>query len=162
MSELKQTRGPGRPPSRETQLAKKREARKGMELGPQKKLTTVPIPGMVQRWVNDVDGRIESFLAAGWEFVSVETHEGKGRCLNDDSQAELEKRKCRRNGVREDGSPLFSYLMAIEEELYAEDRARSQAKIDETENQIKRVGSNAQAGERAGVVREAKFTVTHE
>lgn len=160
MTEVKKTRSPGRPTKREERLREKRATRTPVTR--MKKLDTVKIPGMVQRWVNDADGRVEAFVKAGWEFVSAETHEGEARCLNDDSQDELSKRKCRRNGVKEDGSPLFSYLMAIEEELYAEDRKRSQEKIDETENQIKRTALGAQAGERAGVVREASFKVTHE
>jgi hypothetical protein len=88
--------------------------------------------GFVTRWVNDADGRVQSALAGGYNFVlpdearsvgATEIHQG-----NTDVGGKVSK-------VVSRGEPIIrAYLMKIEKEYYDEDQqAKEQGnmKVDE-------------------------------
>lgn len=151
-----------KPQSRAERIKMKRE-RRSKPLGHQSRTDTRKIDGMTQRWVKDEDGRIEAFVQAGWDFVSkLNDADGKSRIIHAETQEDYENRRYRIDGTKSDGSPRHMYLMAIETILYDEARAKSQKLNDQTEDQIKRGAHAARAGERAGILRNAEFTVSHE
>lgn len=85
--------------------------------------------GWIPRWVNDVSNRIERFLAAGWEFVTDKEVTVGDRTVNSGTDVGT----CITKNV---GSGVVAYLMATPKEFYNEDKAASQALIDETEAAI--------------------------
>jgi hypothetical protein len=93
-------------------------------------LTVHGIPkGWVARWANDVDGRIEQLQEAGWEFVTDKEIAVGDRTVNSGSNdgSLITKRV---------GGGITAYLMATPQEYYDEDKALSQAEIDEMEKAI--------------------------
>lgn len=106
------------------------QPRKRIPLGSRNILTAPKKPGFVRRFVNDVGDRVQMFKDAGWDAVADGTTAGDvklGRPANIGSATNPSVG----NGQR-------AVLMEIPEEIYAADRAESQAKITEVENQIKR------------------------
>lgn len=90
------------------------------------------VDGMVYRWFNDHNGRVQSALAAGWEHVS-----NAGELVeNPETADEIEKCLAKRVGSNGDGSPLFAYLMAVEEEIYDHTQALKQSSNDRIMEQI--------------------------
>jgi hypothetical protein len=78
-------------------------------------------PGFEYRFVNDVDGRLQVFEAAGYEFVSAKDVQiGNGRV--DSSSTEGSRAYVSSGGVR-------SYLMRIRTEYYVEDQKAKEVAI---------------------------------
>lgn len=95
------------------------------------KLARTPRPGFVGYWFNDKPGRIQTALDAGWEFVK----DAKGQ--NDTLPV----------GVNEAGGALMAFYMETPEEFYQEDMAAQQARVDATDNAIKRGSVGGEPGE---------------
>lgn len=144
--------------SREEKIAQKLKTR--TPLARQSILGTVPLPGMVQRWVSDKPGRVEAFVAAGWEFVGTNARTGRGVVINPDTAEEMENRKAKRSGNHPDGSPLFLYLMCIEQEIFEHAQAEKAGKIDAVEKTIRRAESTESGEQRGYVKQETDFSVS--
>lgn len=115
-----------REPRNELRTGQGRRAR--IPLGtPQSKLQASVPKGMVGRWVNDVGGRIQQALNAGYEFINDAGTTGS-----------RESGRVQIVGVREDGSPMHGYLMAIPEGWHKEDQARKQEPLERFEAEIRR------------------------
>lgn len=106
------------------------QSRKRIPLGSRNVLTAPKKPGFVRRFVNDKGDRIQSFKDAGWLTVDDVTKTGDdkaGRVTSMGSGANPHV-----------GGGQRAVLMEIPEEIYKEDRADSQAKITQVENEIRR------------------------
>jgi hypothetical protein len=106
------------------------QSRKRIPLGTRNVLTAPKKPGFVRRFVNDKGDRIESFKAAGWKAVDDDVQvgdpkAGKSTAIGSSVNAHV-------------GSGQRAVLMELPEEIYDEDRAESQAKITQVENEIRR------------------------
>jgi hypothetical protein len=123
----------GRPTKREERIKAKLENVAPMERAKNLSLDqTKKVDGLVYRWFNDRDGRIQRAQAAGWEFVS-----NAGEMVeNPESADEMEKMVGKRVGTQKDGAPLMAYLMAVEEEVYDHLQGLKQAKSDQIMEQI--------------------------
>lgn len=126
MEEL-QKRGPGRPPkyqeiaTAEVDAPRVRSNRKPFG-SLEQKLAYPEREGFHRHWFNDIPGRVERALEAGYEHVKDK--EGKNVCKN--------------VGTAEGGGALVGYLMEIPEEWYLQDQAAQQAQVDSVEDTIKR------------------------
>lgn len=111
--------------------AKKQEVtRKRIPLGTRNVLTAPKKLGFVRRFVNDQGDRIQMFKDAGWvvvDDVSMVGDDKLGRASLMGSMANPSV-----------GGGQRAILMELPEETYNEDRAVSQAKITQVENEIKR------------------------
>jgi hypothetical protein len=94
---------------------------------PQTKLGAKVPKGMVGRWVNDVGARVQQALNAGYEFINDAGTTGS-----------RESGRVQIVGVKEDGSPMHGYLMAIPEDWHKEDQAAKQKPLDAFEAEIRR------------------------
>ena len=109
---------------------KSEQPRKRIPLGSRNILTAPKKVGFVRRFVNDTGDRIQMFKDAGWNTVDDGSPVGDskiGRPTNIGSATNPSV-----------GNNQRAVLMEIPEEIYEADRAESQAKISEVENQIKR------------------------
>ena len=104
--------------------------------------------GMVPRWVNDRDGRIERARAGGWTFVDPEhaktvgSYEiGKGNTDIGDKVSKV---------VSRGDSVVRAFLMEISKEFYAEDQ-------DAKEKVNRRVDDALSGGEAGGSGVENKY-----
>ncbi len=79
------------------------------------------------RVVNDFEGRLETMLEAGWEFV----HETKKDVTGSDN-----KDIGTRVSLPVNADGLRGFLMEIKEEWYDEDQAKKQEKMDKRAYQI--------------------------
>ena len=77
--------------------------------------------GYHRHWFNDLPGRIETALEAG--YTHVEDKEGK--------------KVARVVGVSPTGGPQTGYLMEIPQEWFEEDMAQQQASVDQNDEAIK-------------------------
>lgn len=78
--------------------------------------------GYHRHWFNDVAGRIDRALKAGYEHVKDKEGKNVTRLV----------------GTAEGGGGLHAFLMEIPQEWYEEDMAREQAQVNEREASIKR------------------------
>ena len=106
------------------------QSRKRVPLGARNILTAPKKAGFVRRFVNDTGDRIQMFKDAGWNAV-------------DDGSPVGDPKVGRPTSIGSASNPSVgggqrAVLMEIPEEIYAADRAESQAKITAVENQIKR------------------------
>lgn len=85
--------------------------------------------GFVYRWVNDTDGRISKFKAAGYEQVDARDIEVGEQDVKQASQLGATVTK----GV---GKGTNAVLMRIEEEYYKEDQAAKALQVDATEETL--------------------------
>jgi len=107
--------------------------RKRKPLGvPASKMAVAPRKGYHRHWINDVGGRIANAIEGGYEHVmrkdvsvSGEAQQGQGTKV---SQIV---------GTKEEGGPLYAYLMEIKQEWYDEDQREKQKPVDETEKAIR-------------------------
>lgn len=86
----------------------------------------------VPRWINDTDNRIAEAQSGDYEFVASDIAPIKTG--DKEEVAEQDRRVRKIVGKHKDGSPLYSYLMAIPKEYYNEDQAEKEAmnrKVDE-------------------------------
>jgi hypothetical protein len=122
-------------PDRNAVLSAKRERRK--ELGARDPLEAYKIPGMVTRWVRDTEregGRkIHQKLKKGWDFV--ELCDGVPTAVQGDvGRGAISDRYVTMPG----GNGAVMYLMAIEQELFQEDREESKEAQDRKIEQMRK------------------------
>lgn len=86
---------------------------------------------------NDDRGRVEAAIENGYEFVSPEE---VGRIQNNVTSAntDLSNRVRFLAGVKEDGTPMYAYLMKIKQEWFDEDQQAIQDRVNKTEAAIKK------------------------
>lgn len=106
------------------------QSRKRIPLGSRNVLMAPKKAGFVRRFVNDTGDRIQAFKDAGWNTVDDGSTSGDVKIGRPTSVGSLTNPHV--------GSGQRAILMEIPEEIYEEDRAKSQAKITEVENQIRR------------------------
>ena len=101
--------------------------------------------GYTRRYVNDLPGRIQAFLLAGWALVAdtklEKTHDGL-------AQVESQLGSSIRRMVNKDpNAPChYAYLMEIPTELYDEDQLEQQKEIDEKEAAFDPTGLHKKSG----------------
>lgn len=120
----------GRVPRQRARSERGRKRRQPLGQSQQKLAATVP-DGMVGHWFNDTPGRVQQAMDAGYTFISNEGEDLEEEGSRDQARRELVGRK-------EDGSPMYAYLMAIPAEWYQEDQAAKQSAVDETDSAIRR------------------------
>lgn len=106
------------------------QPRKRIPLGSRNILTAPKKSGFVRRFVNDTGDRIQMFKDAGWNTVDDGSKVGDEKIGRPTSMGSAANPYV--------GNNQRAVLMEIPEEIYKADRAESQAKITEVENQIKR------------------------
>jgi hypothetical protein len=114
-----------RAPQRRTRcpVAPNAAARARIPFGtPQLKLASDPRPGFHRRYFNDVPGRIERALNAGYSHVKDSNGNNVTTTV----------------GVAKEGGALASYLMEIPKELFDGDQAAKMQAIDEFDESIRR------------------------
>ncbi|MDH3914495.1 MAG: hypothetical protein OEU09_24735 [Rhodospirillales bacterium] len=97
---------------------------------PQSKLAVPERAEFYRRWINDTPGRIQRAEQAGYSFVADMTQE-KDEEGNLTAMSALV-------GSKEDGSPLYAFLMEIPLELYNEDQKAKQKPLDEFDDALRR------------------------
>lgn len=127
-----------------TKSSNDKQSRKRIPLGTRNILTAPKRSGFVRRFVNDKGDRIESFKAAGWNAVDGDMQVGDQKVGKVASMGSLVNPHV--------GGGQRAMLMEIPEEIYAEDRAASQASITKVENEIKRNSSEDASAESFGKV----------
>lgn len=85
-------------------------------------------PGFNQRWVNDVDGRIQMFEEAGYTAVQKPTEVGDPQ-----AGAATQVDRVVRKPV---GGGITAVLMEIPEDYYREDQQAKEAKIKDAERSL--------------------------
>ncbi len=94
--------------------------------------------GYVYRWVNDMDGRIERFKQAGYEFVAHEIGVG-------DKTADTGKGTS--SVISKDvGSGITAYAMRIKKEWYDEDQAAKAQAVAASEESMFRALNKQEEG----------------
>lgn len=131
-----QTRAEARQARESDRLGEGRRRRVPLGVAMPKLAARVP-EGMVGRWFNDVPGRIQRALDAGYEFISNDGETQKGRKGASSMIV----------GTNAAGGPLYAYLMAIPKEFYEEDQKIKQEAVDEIDAAI-RHGVPQQADEK--------------
>jgi hypothetical protein len=106
---------------------------------PRSKLAVnVVIPGKHLHWINDSAGRIFEAEQGGYEFVTPQEIGSSDR--------ETQVRKL--VGRNEDGSPLYAYLMKIDQEWYEEDQQIIQNQLDDIDAAMKQGRFEEKPGDR--------------
>lgn len=106
------------------------QPRKRVKLGSRNILTAPKKAGFVRRFVNDVGDRVQAFKDASWNVVDDGSPVGDAKIGRPTTIGSASNPHV--------GGGQKAVLMEIPEEIYAADRAESQAKITEVENQIRR------------------------
>lgn len=91
----------------------------------------------VYRWVNDTQGRIDQFLAGGYELVQDDVKVGDDSI---DSSSDISSMISKQSG------DITQYLMRISREFYEEDRATAAKAVNESEADMKRTLNNGKDG----------------
>lgn len=102
------------------------------------------IPGYHLHIFNDVPGRIEEALSAGYEFVSPDEIGGVASGVVSRNSA-LDDKVRFLVGSDGAGGGLYGYLMKIKQEWFEEDQAAIQSRNDVVDAAI-RAGQNVKAG----------------
>ncbi len=97
----------------------------------------VQIPGYKLYWTNDEGGAIERAQAGGYQFVTPAEIGGSSK----------ESQEKRLVGIHKDGSPMYAYLMKIEQEFWDEDQAALQRIQDQFDHDIQRGSLEAVPGD---------------
>lgn len=107
------------------------KARMRVPIGGHREITSVQDTpdGYVDRWVNDVPGRIEKFKRAGYELVESAS---VGDSFVDGTHDE--------SGVvsRDMGKGVTGYLMRQRKDYYLEDQNEKQKTVDDIEDSLRR------------------------
>ena len=120
-------------------------ARRGVFNGTSQKLTVHgDIPGYHMHIFNDVPGRIEEALTAGYEFVSPDEIGGVAAGVVSRNTA-LDDKVRFLVGNDGNGNGLYGYLMKIKQEWFEEDQQSLQSRNDVVDSAI-RSGQNVKAG----------------
>jgi len=106
------------------------QTRKRIPLGTRNVLTAPKKPGFERRFINDVGDRVQTFKDAGWNIVD------DGSKIGDDKAGKASLMGSLANPSV--GGGQRGVLVEIPEELYKADRAESQAKISQVENELRR------------------------
>lgn len=106
------------------------QPRKRIPLGSRNILTAPQKVGFVRRFVNDTGDRVQMFKDAGWNAVDDGSPVGDPKIGRPTSMGSSSNPHV--------GGGQRAVLMEIPEEIYMADKAESQAKITEVENQIRR------------------------
>lgn len=123
-------------------------ARRGVFNGTSQKLTVHgDIPGYHLHIFNDVPGRIDEALTAGYEFVSPDEIGGVASGVVSRNTA-LDDKVRFLVGNDGNGNGLYGYLMKIKQEWFEEDQQMAQSRNDVVDNAI-RAGQNVKAGSSA-------------
>lgn len=85
--------------------------------------------GLVPRWFNDVEGRIEAAQAAGYQFVHSDSSVGDRRVA--------EPTKVGGPMAKSVGGGTTAYLMATKQEFYDEDQRAKAVAVDASEEAMK-------------------------
>ncbi len=111
-------------------LEKRRRERKpfGSQM---QKLARPEREGYYRRWINDIPGRIQRALDAGFTHVNDETGKPDKTVV----------------GVQEGGQSLYAFFMETPQEWHDEDMAEEQRKVDEMERSIKEGRVNIKPGD---------------
>ena len=108
--------------------------RKRIPLGEQHRLASVDRPvGYVDRWINDVDGRVFKARKAGYEFIDRE-----GSIIKEKDERFQDPEWQNSAMSQPVGGGITAYLMRVKKEFYDEDQAEKQTKIDAQENQMRK------------------------
>jgi chlorite dismutase len=104
--------------------------------GTQQKLTvSYTIEGKHLHWVNDYPGRVLYAQEVGYEFVSFSEVFPESRF---DTERNLPDERVKKLvGRNEDNSPLYAYLMKIDEDWYKENQLDIQQRVDMVDAAIK-------------------------
>ena len=101
--------------------------------------------GMVPRWFNDLDGRVQRAQSGGYDFVDPKHAASIGIfSINDDKDLSGKVSKVVSKGG---GEPVMSYLMEISKENYDEDQAAKEAinqRVDDALNAGKPGGNTVE------------------
>ena len=117
--------------------------------GNRQKLQVEPIKGYVLRWFNDVDGRVERALDAGYEFATKEEAEGVGNGELHQENTDLGSRVSKVVSRGTD-KVVRAVLMKIKQEWYDEDQQLK-------ENRNRMVDDALRAGQPGGNVVENQY-----
>lgn len=93
------------------------------------------IPGYKMRWVNDVDDQIFAATEGGYEHVSKDEVPNIGD-RNVVSVEGIGSVVSKRVGAKENGEPMYAYLMKIEKELYDEDQELKEEQLTGREGDL--------------------------
>ena len=94
------------------------------------------IPGYHLHWVNDSPGRIAQAEEGGYQFVEKgELSMSYNNVTSRDK--DLGSRMQVLVGTNEDGSPLYAYLMKLQQDWYEEDQQAGQSQIDTVDASIR-------------------------
>lgn len=93
----------------------------------EQKMARKPSPGMVGRWINDVNDRIARALRGDWKHVMESTG----------IDGEEKKPVSMVVGTKEDGTPMVAYYMEIPREFYEEDQAAKLEQVDRIDDAIR-------------------------
>lgn len=122
---------------------------------PRAKLSVPPRPGYVRRWINDKENRLWHAQQAGWQFV--EDPKLKVGEAAESGNRDMGSRVSRPVGTHKTGAPMYCYLMEIKQELYEEDQAEKQRKLDEIDQSIKGGNISGNTGGDEYYVKQADF-----
>lgn len=100
-------------------------------------LTTEKKDGFVRRWVNDIPGRVEKFLNAGYSVVQ-DANVKVGTDGVDTNNIALGTGARKDVGRTRSSENTQAVLMEIPVELYEADQKAKQSKVDETDAVLKR------------------------
>lgn len=126
----------------ETDKTEKAEAKKAARRervpfgGARMKLSFAEKEGKVRRWINDVGGRCQLAEEGGYNFIHDEGEKIGDTAIGSGNQ-DLGTRVSRVVGTNPDGSPQRAYLMEIDKDLYEEDQAEKQERLDVIDAQIR-------------------------
>lgn len=116
-------------------------------------------PGFRYRFVNDVYGRIDRFMRAGWDFVegnTADTYSGKGRGI----EAQKSSQIWRTVNNNKDASSYDAVLMCIPIEFYNQDQVDKADRILEDEKRLDKDGliaNSREVGGSEGLLVQAKL-----
>lgn len=100
-------------------------------------------PNYMYRVVNDVPGRVNMFLQAGYEFCTTEQRVAdKGIAEGTGADTRI---------MVNSGHGIKSFLMRIPKEYYNEDQARKIEAVKKSEDQMKNKKPNPRKGEYGGL-----------
>lgn len=94
-------------------------------------LEAKPRKGFVRRFVNEEPGRVAMFLEAGWTLVVGDEDASDSKVQDAAQQSSLVRRVVNRGA---DARSQTAVLMEIPEDLYNEDQAAKQKKVDKIED----------------------------
>lgn len=99
-------------------------------------VTGIDTENYIQRWVNDVDDRIERFKQGGWEFVTDDVNVGDRVADTSKSDGTIISKYV--------GANRTAYLMQIKREWFEEDQATKAKAVKESEEALFQAEKNGE------------------